>query len=146
MASQWVKTRLRITGGLLIIVLTLVFVIILWSQAPNVWTGIALSGGAVGTMVMGIALVLGRTWAWQPEGAATSTTTLTDRNVRVWNRVVLVSAVVGVLLCCIGVVATATGNLTLASVVLPLTVIFLAFATLIWVQLRSVKRQAKGAP
>jgi hypothetical protein len=37
-------------------------------------------------------------------------------------------------------------DFVLASVLLPLAVIFLVFGTLIWVQLRSVKRQAKGAP
>ena len=154
MASQKVKTRLRITGGLLIItggvlivMSSIVFAKMPRIQAPNVWMGIALGLGVAGMMVLGTVLVAGRTWAGRPEGADASTwATLTDRNAKTWNLIVLVAAVAGVLLCCLGMVATVTGNLALGSVLVPFAVIFLVFATLMWTQLRSVKRQAKGAP
>ena len=198
MVSRRIETSIRIVGGLLVIVLAVISLIMIWSQSPEVLTGIAISLAAAAAIVLGATIVVGRTRAgrmvlthrrWKyglligdmvvyavtavvlhrPGGnpglavfpigvaifvallfesetvaAAPKLGSLTERNVRSWTRILRMTAIGGLVLCCISVVAAVVGNFVLVSLLLPLAIIFLFFAGAIWVWLRSVRRQAQG--
>lgn len=190
MVSQRVQTRIRIADGSLVIVLALVSVVMIWSQAPAALAGIAVSLAAVGALILGVTVLVGRSgsqrlvltrrrWKYvlllgalvvyflagfalgrtggnpvlalfpalvggflaqlfEPESVAVFTmAALSDRNVRAWKRVVLVAALVGIFLGCVGVVGAVVGNLVLVSLLLPVAIIFLILAAVAWVRLRS---------
>lgn len=63
MASRRVEASIRITGGLLVIVLALISLIMIWSQSPEALTGIAISLAAGVVMFSGAIIVVGRTRA-----------------------------------------------------------------------------------
>ncbi|WP_315915799.1 hypothetical protein, partial [Arthrobacter sp. lap29] len=63
MASRRVEASIRITGGLLVIVLAVTSLIMIWSQSPKAFTGIAISLAAGIVISSGAIIVVGRTRA-----------------------------------------------------------------------------------
>lgn len=137
-AGRVVLTRRRWKYGLLIGVIVVCTVTAVVLNRPVGNPGLAVFPIVVGIFVAQL---------FESEAVAASRaalTPLTHRNVRSWTRIVRVTAVAGVALCCISVVAAVVGNLVLVSLVLPVAIISLFFAGAIWVWLRSVRRQAKA--
>ncbi|MFQ4150291.1 hypothetical protein AAGW05_16655 [Arthrobacter sp. LAPM80] len=77
-------------------------------------------------------------------GAAGTMATLTDCGVGAWKRNLVVTALVGVVLCHVSAVAAATGSFGLVSLLLAIGILSLVFVVVIWVRAKSVKRQAEG--
>ena len=61
MASQRAETRLRITGGLLIMVLAVVSLVMIWGQPLEAWYRTLASVAGVVALVLGVTIAVGRT-------------------------------------------------------------------------------------
>jgi hypothetical protein len=71
---------------------------------------------------------------------------LSDHDAKVWKRIALVPALVGIVLGCIAGIAAAAGNIGTLALILPIAILFLVFAAAIWVMLRPRNRQLRAKP
>ncbi|WP_157372475.1 hypothetical protein [Arthrobacter sp. Soil736] len=84
---------------------------------------------------------------YETEGSAQfKASDLSDRDVRVWRKIALVPAFVGIVLACIAGIAGATGNIGALALLLPIGILFLVFAAAIWMMLRIRNRQLRAKP
>lgn len=135
-AGRMVLTRRRWKYGLLIGYIVVVILAAVFLNRAGSNPGLPLFLIGMGVFVAQL---------FEPEATAASPlAVLSDRDVRTWMRIALVTACVGVVLCCISVVVATTGNLLLVSLLLPVAILSLIFAAGIWVWLRSTKRPTKG--
>ncbi|WP_425860428.1 hypothetical protein [Arthrobacter sp. TWP1-1] len=136
--GRMVLTRRRWKYGLLIGIVVVFTVVAIFFNRPGGNPALALFPFFIGVFIAQL---------FEPEAVAAYTmATLTERDVAAWKRVLRVTAIVGVVLCCISLVAAVAGNLTLVALALPFGIVALVFVAVILVRFRATKRQAKGAP
>ncbi|OAE01978.1 hypothetical protein [Arthrobacter sp. OY3WO11] len=71
---------------------------------------------------------------------------LSDRDAKTWARIAVLPAVVGIVLGCIAGVTVAAGDTSTGFLLLPIAILFLVFATAIWIMLKSRNRQLRAKP
>lgn len=82
---------------------------------------------------------------YEPEKSTQFTSTdLSNHDAKTWQRMALLTALVGIILGCIAGATAATGDSGTGFLLLPIALLFLAFAAAIWIMLRSRNRQLKG--
>lgn len=81
-------------------------------------------------------------YLYEPEGPPLfKAPDLSDRDARAWKRNAIVSAISGISLGCIAVIAGAAGNMFAVPVLLPIAVMLLVIAAALWPMVRSRNRQ-----
>ncbi|WP_284984193.1 hypothetical protein [Arthrobacter sp. efr-133-TYG-118] len=84
---------------------------------------------------------------YEPEGIAQfKASDLSDRDARVWKKIAIVSAIIGISLGCIAGIAGAVGNVFALPLLLPIAVLLLASTAMIWMMLRTRNRQQRAKP
>ncbi|MDQ0850712.1 hypothetical protein QFZ65_002650 [Arthrobacter sp. B3I9] len=71
---------------------------------------------------------------------------LSDRDAEAWKRIAVVPAVLGVVLGCLAGMTIASGDTSLGFLLLPVALLFLTFAVVIWIMLGSRNRQLRAKP
>ncbi|ALV45310.1 hypothetical protein MB46_07180 [Arthrobacter alpinus] len=136
-SGRIVLTRRRWKYGLLIGVIVVYAVLVVAVHRPASNLGFAV-------FPIGVAIFVGQLFESETVAAAPMVGAVTDRNVRSWRRIALVTAVVGGVLCCVSAMAAFAGNLSVVALLLPVAIVSLVFAAVFWVWLRSIRRQVKG--
>lgn len=84
---------------------------------------------------------------YEPEKSAQfKATNLSDHDAKTWNRIALVAGVLGIVLGGIAGVTVAAGDTSTGFLLLPIALLFLVFAPVIWLMLRSRNRQLRAEP
>ena len=137
-ASRIVLTRRPWRFAVVLLIIVALIVVAVLSKGPGSSPILAMVPAILGVTVAQM---------FESEAAAVFTpSALSDRDSRNWWRVTLGLTVVGSVLACSAIVAAVFGNVVVVSLLAPIAALCLILAVVIWIRLRSRKRQFKAKP